>query len=117
MSHGICARSVTSVTASVKVEIARVHSENYGVYGIRKIHAQLGREGVTSRSAAFVSRSPGGDTAQRLNDVRAAGGRRVSCPPPPDNKITAISAMEQPTVARLGRNDGRRTHDLIVAGQ
>jgi len=30
----------------VRTEISRVHSENYGVYGIRKVHAQLGREGA-----------------------------------------------------------------------
>ena len=30
----------------VKTEIARVHKENYGVYGVRKIHAQLNREQV-----------------------------------------------------------------------
>jgi putative transposase len=33
--------------AQLKVEIARVHSDNYGVYDVRKVHAQLGREGVT----------------------------------------------------------------------
>ena len=31
----------------VKTEIARVHKDNYGVYGIRKVHAQLRREGIT----------------------------------------------------------------------
>jgi putative transposase len=30
----------------VKAEIARVHKDNYGVYGIRKVHAQLQREQV-----------------------------------------------------------------------
>ncbi|WP_217695613.1 IS3 family transposase, partial [Pseudonocardia sp. Ae168_Ps1] len=29
----------------VSAEIARVHAENYGVYGVRKVWAQLGREG------------------------------------------------------------------------
>jgi len=31
--------------AEVTAAIARVHEENYGVYGIRKVWAQLGREG------------------------------------------------------------------------
>jgi putative transposase len=31
---------------AVKTEIARVHKDNYGVYGVRKIHAELRREGV-----------------------------------------------------------------------
>lgn len=30
----------------LKVEIARVHADNYSVYGIGKVHAQLGRDGV-----------------------------------------------------------------------
>jgi putative transposase len=34
----------------LKVEIARVHKENFGVYGIRKVHARLGREGITGPS-------------------------------------------------------------------
>jgi putative transposase len=31
--------------ASIIGEIERVHKDNYGVYGIRKVHAQLAREG------------------------------------------------------------------------
>jgi putative transposase len=30
----------------LKVEIARVHAENYGVYGVRKVWTQLNREGI-----------------------------------------------------------------------
>lgn len=30
----------------IKIEIARVHKANYDVYGIRKVHAQLCREGI-----------------------------------------------------------------------
>jgi hypothetical protein len=41
---------------------------------------QLGREGVTSRSAAFVSRSPGGDTA-RLALTHEADTLLVDAPP------------------------------------
>ena len=35
----------------LKAEIARVHKENYGVYGIRKVHAQLNREQVVGLCA------------------------------------------------------------------
>ena len=33
-----------------------MHSENYGVYGIRKVHAQLAREGVTGAERAAAGR-------------------------------------------------------------
>ena len=45
----------------LKPEIARVHQENYGVYGIRKMHAQLAREQILA-GAAPVARC----TTQRL---------------------------------------------------
>ena len=32
--------------AQLKVEIGRVHDDNFGVYGARKIWRQLGREGI-----------------------------------------------------------------------
>jgi putative transposase len=34
----------------LKVEVSRVHKENYKVYGVRKVHAQLVREGVLGAS-------------------------------------------------------------------
>ena len=34
----------------LKVEVARVHKANYKVYGVRKVHAQLVREGVLGAS-------------------------------------------------------------------
>ena len=34
----------------LKVEVSRVHKENYQVYGVRKVHAQLVREGVLGAS-------------------------------------------------------------------
>ena len=37
------ARSIRD--AEITAAIERVHEENYGVYGIRKVWAQLGREG------------------------------------------------------------------------
>ena len=45
----------------LKPVIARVHKENYGVYGIRKMHAQLNREEVLTGCQA-VARC----TTQRL---------------------------------------------------
>ncbi len=56
----------------LKVEIARVHRENYGVYGIRKVHAQLGRDGVRGCAGRAVARY----TTQRL--MRDLGLRGVS---------------------------------------
>ena len=54
----------------VRTEISRVHKENYGVYGIRKVHAQLGRDGgVHGRPVARC-------TVARL--MKAAGLRGVS---------------------------------------
>ena len=39
-----CARSVRD--AELVIEIRRVHEENYGVYGVRKVWRQLNREGI-----------------------------------------------------------------------
>jgi len=39
-----CARAVRD--EQVKTEITRVHQDNYGVYGVRKVYAQLAREQV-----------------------------------------------------------------------
>jgi putative transposase len=39
-----CARSVRD--AELIIEIRRVHEENYGVYGVRKVWRQLNREGI-----------------------------------------------------------------------
>lgn len=57
------ARSVSD--AAITVEIQRVHEANYGVYGARKVHAELNREGHP------VARC----TVERL--MRAAGLRGV----------------------------------------
>ncbi len=59
-----CARTIRdAVTTDV---ITRVHAENYGVYGIRKVHAECNRQGHP------VARC----TVQRL--MRAAGLRGIS---------------------------------------
>jgi hypothetical protein len=50
----------------LKVEITQVHHENHGVYGIRKVHAQSGREGVVGLSGQRRPTQPGDLPAQRL---------------------------------------------------
>ena len=52
--------------AQLLVEIRRVHAHNYGVYGARKVHAQLRREGIDAARC----------TVERL--MRADGLRGVS---------------------------------------
>ena len=60
----------------LKPVIARVHKENYGVYGIRKMHAQLNREDVLA-GCATVARC----TTQRLmKDLGLRGISRVKGP-------------------------------------
>jgi len=56
----------------LKGEIARVHRDNYGVYGIRKVHAQLRREDVTGAGGRPVARC----TVARL--MRELGLRGVT---------------------------------------
>jgi len=60
----------------LKPIIARVHKENYGVYGIRKVHAALGREEVLAGSRP-VARC----TTQRLmKDLGLRGISRAKGP-------------------------------------
>ena len=56
---------------TVTTEISRVHTENYGVYGIRKIHAQLARENI-----APAGRPVARCTVGRL--MKAVGLRGIS---------------------------------------
>jgi putative transposase len=42
--------SARAVRDEQLAEITRVRRENYGVYGVCKVHAQLGREGITGHS-------------------------------------------------------------------
>jgi putative transposase len=57
--------------AQVSTEIARVHEENYGVYGYRKVHAQLAREQIV-----VAGRPVARCTVARL--MRAHGLRGIS---------------------------------------
>jgi len=58
----------------LKTEIRRVHKENYGIYGARKVHAQLRREGVLGASGQPVARC----TVRRLMTELALRGLRRS---------------------------------------
>jgi len=62
-----CARQVRD--EALKPEVARVHRDNYGVYGAHKVRRQLNREG--SRSAAT---GPGGGCTDSSWQV-SAGAR------------------------------------------
>jgi len=75
----------------LKVEIARVHRDNYGVYGIRKVHAQLNREHVvglcaTDGTVLNDARPVARCTTQRLmrelglRGVNRAKGPRTTIP-------------------------------------
>ena len=65
----------------LKPVIERVHQENYGVYGIRKMHAQLAREEVLAGSrpvarctTARLMKTPG------LRGISRAKGPRTTVP-------------------------------------
>lgn len=76
-----CARAVRD--EQIRTEISRVHRENYGVYGIRKVHAQLRREGgVHGRPVARC-------TVARL--MKAAGLRGVSRAKGPRTTLAAAA--------------------------
>jgi putative transposase len=79
-------RAITD--AETTGEIERVHRENYGVYGIRKVWAQLGREGgVGGRPIARC-------TVARL--MKAAGLRGVSRVKTPRTTIRAAGPDRRP---------------------
>ncbi len=80
------ARSIRDET--VTAEIRRVHEENYGVYGIKKVWAALGREGgVEDRPVARC-------TVARL--MTAAGLRGVSRVKVPRTTIRATTPDTRP---------------------
>jgi putative transposase len=74
---------------AVKVEIARVHKANYDVYGIRKVHAQLRREGVAPGGRA-VARC----TTQRL--MKSLGLRGISRAKSPKTTIAGTGVDTRP---------------------
>ncbi len=74
----------------LKIEIARVHRQNYGVYGIRKVHAQLGREGVRGCAGRPVARC----TTERL--MRDLGLRGVSRAQSPRTTVSSSGLDTRP---------------------
>ena len=80
------ARAVRDET--VTAEIRRVHEENYGVYGIKKVWAALGRQGGVE--GALVARC----TVARL--MKAAGLRGVSRVKVPRTTIRATGPDTRP---------------------
>ena len=83
----------------LKAEIARVHAANYGVYGIRKIHAQLAREHVVglcdADGAALPEARPVARcTTQRL--MRELGLRGISRAKGPRTTIPGAGPDERP---------------------
>ena len=76
----------------IRTEISRVHRENYGVYGIRKVHAQLRREGgVHGRPVARC-------TVARL--MKAAGLRGVSRAKSPRTTLARSGPDSRPDLVK-----------------
>ena len=77
----------------LKPEIARVHQENYGVYGIRKMHAQLAREQVLA-GAAPVARC----TTRRL--MKALGLKGISRAKGPRTTVAGTGPDTRPDLVK-----------------
>jgi putative transposase len=84
------ARSIRD--AEVTDAIARVHEENYGVYGIRKVWAQLGRDGGVA--GAPVARC----TVARL--MKATGLRGISRVRTPRTTVRATTPDRRPDLVQ-----------------
>jgi putative transposase len=84
------ARSIRD--AEVTEVIERIHEENYGVYGIRKVWAALGREGgVAGRPVARC-------TVARL--MKAAGLRGISRVKTPRTTVRATTPDTRPDLVQ-----------------
>jgi len=100
----------------LKPVIARVHRENYGVYGIRKMHAQLNREEVL---AGFqpIARC----TTQRLmkdlglRGISRAKGPRTTVPgTTPDTRQDQPDPWDEEEGGSSPDNDGTGQHCQMV---
>ena len=65
----------------LKIEIARVHRANYGVYGVRKVHAQLVREGIAGHAchptgSGLIARCT---TRRLMRELGLRGACQVFC--------------------------------------
>jgi putative transposase len=79
--------------AQVSTEIARVHEENYGVYGYRKVHAQLAREQIV-----VAGRPVARCTVARL--MRAHGLRGISRAKGPRTTVAGTGTGPDTTYVR-----------------
>jgi putative transposase len=67
--------------AKLKAEVGRVHQDNFGVYGARRVWRQLHREGITV-ARCTVERLMGELGLQGVRRARPAGPPRPMRPPP-----------------------------------
>jgi putative transposase len=67
--------------AKLKAEIRRVHQDNFGVYGARKVWRQLHREGITV-ARCTVERLMVSWASRACVGARPAGPPRPMRPPP-----------------------------------
>ncbi len=85
------ARAVRDET--VKTEIARVHKDNFGVYGVRKVHAQLRRDGVTVDGRPIAR-----CTTRRL--MKALGLRGISHAKGPRTTVPGTGPDRRPDLVK-----------------
>jgi putative transposase len=89
-----CARSVRD--ADLVVQIRRVHEDNYGVYGVRKVWRQLNREGVVTAKCT-VERLM---RAEGLHGVVRGASTRTTRPDPaasrPEDLVERRFRAERP---------------------
>ena len=90
----------------LKPEIARVHGENFGVYGARKIWRQLNREGiVVARCTVPVEVSPVPD--RHLQGIKSeVGSKRPRGLPADDEPAVGVDHERGVDEARPGRHVG-----------
>ncbi|WP_081744933.1 IS3 family transposase [Arthrobacter sp. H14] len=83
-SRPASARAVRDRVLGEKIE--RIHAENYGVYGARKVHQELGRHGITA-ARCTVERLM---RAKGLRGVSRAKGPRTTRPAAETNRPTDL---------------------------
>ena len=80
----------------LKVEIARVHAEHFGVYGARKVWRQLHREGIAV-ARCTVQRLMGELHLEGVRRGSPAGPpRRIRAPPGPADLVERDFSAQRP---------------------
>jgi transposase InsO family protein len=84
--------------ALLQAEVRRVHAENFGVYGVRKVWRQLGREGtpVARCTVARLMRQMGLRGVVRGKETRTTMADKAS--PCPTDKVNRQFRAPQPNV-------------------